>query len=599
MTARPEDLILADYDAALAAYGDTAAGALWPNEAGRVARFDVMLDLLDRDASQPVVLCDLACGTGELVAQLRRRGMSHVTYRGIDRSDLALAHARRKFPGETFIGLDITAPGEDLRALECDYLVICGLFTRKGAVSSKEMWTFMEAVLGRVWPLARRGIAFNVMSTAVDWQRDDLFHAPMDAVAGLLHRLAGRRVTMRADYGLYEYTAYALKDGTDVTGRTPAAAPAPSRRVPVLRPSLPTVDRLLPYLRRIDRTRIYSNFGPLGDELAHRLAARFSLPDGGATLASSGHAALLGSILAAAGRASAKRPVALIPAYTFIATATAAALAGYQPVFVDVDEKTWTADPLALLDHPDLTRTGVVIPVAAYGRPVPLAGWSVFQERTGVPVVVDAAAAFDTLRDPARYLGEVPVVLSLHATKALSTGEGGAVLSVDVGLIERVAQALNFGFAGSRDSSVPATNGRLSEFHAAVGLADLDSWDDKSAAMERVVRAYRAAFAAAGLSDRLVTSPEIGLAYVLGRCADATEAAAVERALVRGDVDFRYWYGGGLHRHSYYRRQPRRPLDVTERLATRLIGLPFAPDLDDAAVERVAAAFAEGLRERV
>jgi dTDP-4-amino-4,6-dideoxygalactose transaminase len=98
--------------------------------------------------------------------------------------------------------------------------------------------------------------------------------------------------------------------------------------------------------------------------------------------------------------------VALIPAYTFIATATAAVLAGYEPVFVDVDEKTWTADPLALLDHPDLARTGVVIPVAAYGRPVPLAEWTVFQERTGVPVVVDAAAAFDTLlRDPARYLG--------------------------------------------------------------------------------------------------------------------------------------------------------------------------------------------------
>jgi hypothetical protein len=40
-------------------------------------------------------------------------------------------------------------------------------------------------------------------------------------------------------------------------------------------------------------------------------------------------------------------------------------------------------------------------------------------------------------------------------------------------------------------------------------------------------------------------------------------------------------------------------LDVTERLAARLIGLPFAPDLDDAAVARVATAFADGLRERI
>ncbi|MEZ5287330.1 MAG: hypothetical protein R2712_21510 [Vicinamibacterales bacterium] len=86
-----------------------------------------------------------------------------------------------------------------------------GVFTGRHGVSHADMWRFLESVIRTVWPHVRRGLAFNVMSTVVDWTRDDLFHVPMDEVARLLHELAGRRVWMRADYGLYEYTAFATR----------------------------------------------------------------------------------------------------------------------------------------------------------------------------------------------------------------------------------------------------------------------------------------------------------------------------------------------------------------------------------------------------
>jgi dTDP-4-amino-4,6-dideoxygalactose transaminase len=597
MTFRPEDLILAEYDRALTAHGDTAEGALWPNQTDRLARFDVMLDVLDGAQTAPLVLCDLACGTGELLAHLRRRGLGHVSYRGIDRSDLALAYARRKFPGVPFVAADVTAPGADLRPLECDYLVASGLFTRKAGLTFDEMWAFMETTLKRAWPHVRRGLAFNVMSTAVDWEREDLFHVPMDRLARLLHDMAGRRVRMRADYGLYEYTAYAFKpDPADPAARLRSEARADSDFVPVLRPALPAADRLTPYLQRIDRSRIYTNFGPLNAALEARLARRFGLERGNVTTASSGSAALIGAILACAGRAKTARPVALIPAYTFVATAAAVEQAGYQPTLVDVSDRTWTLDPDALLAHPDLTHAGLVVPVAAYGRSVDLRPWVAFQERTGIAVVVDGAAAFDTLvREPARYVGPIPVTLSFHATKSFSTGEGGAVASTDAGVIERVVQALNFGFAGSRDCASASLNGRMSEFHAAVGLAELDDWDEKAAAWQRVATAYRRAFSEVGLADRIVALPEISAAYALARCLDPAEAVSVERALARRHIDFRYWYGGGVHRHSYYQSAPRRPLDVTDRLASCLIGLPVAPDLSEADIQRAAAAVAEAV----
>lgn len=208
---RPDDVLLRYFDRRLRECGDTAAGAYWPNEVDRRTRFDVMLDVIEAAPGTPQVLCDLGCGTGELLAHIRRRGLGNITYIGADRSALAIAHARAKFPGAAFIEIDVNAPDADLDEIACDYLVANGLFTAKFELSHEQMWSFLTATIERVWPVVRRGLAFNAMSKAVDWERDDLFHLSMEDAACLLHRLAGRRVRMRADYGLYEYTAYARR----------------------------------------------------------------------------------------------------------------------------------------------------------------------------------------------------------------------------------------------------------------------------------------------------------------------------------------------------------------------------------------------------
>ena len=77
--------------------------------------------------------------------------------------------------------------------------------------------------------------------------------------------------------------------------------------IPVLRPRLPSAEQLLPYLRRIDATRVYTSWGPLALELEERLCRRFSLPRGGVVSAGSGTSALTAAILTAAGRATGGR----------------------------------------------------------------------------------------------------------------------------------------------------------------------------------------------------------------------------------------------------------------------------------------------------
>lgn len=593
MTERPEDAIVALYDQALVEHGDTPRGALWPNEADRLTRFDVMLDVLAGHPGGPLVLCDLGCGTGELLARIRQRGLSSITYVGVDRSRAALEYARTKFPGVNFLHLDVNAPDADLSLIACDFLVANGLFTVRQMLNEQQMAAFIDSTIRNVWPAVRAGIAFNLISGVVDWRREDLYHASMDDMARLLHSLAGRRVRMRADYGLHEFTCYAYKPSLPAKADTPGQS-----LVRVLRPSLPTADRLLPYLKRIDETRIYSNFGPLVLEFETRLCNMLGLPPGAVVSASTGTAGLVGAILATSGRATEARNLALMPAYTFVATAVAAQECGYEPYLLDVDAHTWMLDPEQLVGHPALDRVGVVIPVAAFGKKIEASAWLRFRDKTGIAVVIDAAAGFESVsQHPSEHLGPIPVVLSFHATKSLATGEGGCVVSTDLELIAQVCQCLNYGFRASRDSQSASINGRMSEYHAAVGLAELDQWDAKREAFRNVVDCYLRHAAECGLQGRLVTAPDICSSYVLLRCDDLDQAERVQASLEANRIEYRLWYGLGLHRQTQFSQLPRDALPVTAQLAPFLLGLPMATDLDDASIGTIVHAVAAACRE--
>lgn len=358
----------------------------------------------------------------------------------------------------------------------------------------------------------------------------------------------------------------------------------------VMRPRLPTAAQLLPYLERIDEARIYSNYGPLVVEFEARLAALFGCGVI-ANTASSGTAALAGAILAAAGRAKPAAPFALIPAYTFTATAAVAEMCGYQPYFVDVDAECWMLEPGLLPAHPMIDKVGIVIPVAPYGRPVPQAPWLSFQAGTGIPVVIDDAAASDRLAaEPAPFLGEIPACLSLHATKALGCGEGGAILTTDEGLAAGILRSLNFGFGSERNSICASINGKMSEYHAAIGLAELDGWSEKLARLGAVATCYRRVMEAGGCTDRMVMMPDISAVYALYRARSETEAERICNNLRVAGIEYRLWYGAGLQSNAYFANCRRDALTETEEFAPRLLGLPMSVDLTPADIERIATA---------
>lgn len=211
----PRYRILAEhYDACLHQHGDCARGVDWPDERTAQVRYAVMADLMQGSHGS---LIDFGCGAGHFLEFLIAQGI-RLDYRGIDISPSFIELCRRKFKQTSFECMDVLSEGASLP--EADYIVMNGIFTMKLALSDAAMTEFMHALLRVVFAAARKGIAFNLMSKHVDWERDDLFHVGYDDVTRFVTTELSRHYHIRADYGLYEYTVYVYR--SPQTSRGPA-----------------------------------------------------------------------------------------------------------------------------------------------------------------------------------------------------------------------------------------------------------------------------------------------------------------------------------------------------------------------------------------
>jgi SAM-dependent methyltransferase len=203
--------IVAACEEDLARYGDSYLGVGWTKSKELAGlRYRVMLDVIGAQREEKVTLLDFGCGASHLLEYMAEHGVTGVEYTGLDLSPKFLALSRGKHPSVTYYELDVLEdPG---RLPDFDYIVLNGIFNYRGELSHEEMVDYCQELLRVVFPKARNAIAFNVMSTQVDWERDDLFHLPLDELASFLSSELSRHFVVRHDYGLYEYTTYVYRE---------------------------------------------------------------------------------------------------------------------------------------------------------------------------------------------------------------------------------------------------------------------------------------------------------------------------------------------------------------------------------------------------
>ena len=205
--------IVAFPEACLKRHGDNYLGVGWTkSKEDADTRYQVMLEVIKRNtdrAQDKISLLDFGCGASHLYEYMLKKQIKDVDYSGLDLSDEFIRLSKKKFPNLKYYHGDILEDTIELPLF--DYIVINGVFTAKCDLSFDEMLEFFQKVVSRVFQNARVGIAFNVMSKKVDWERDDLFHLPFDMLASFLSQKLSRNFVIRHDYRLYEYTTYVYR----------------------------------------------------------------------------------------------------------------------------------------------------------------------------------------------------------------------------------------------------------------------------------------------------------------------------------------------------------------------------------------------------
>ena len=179
-----------------------------------------------------------------------------------------------------------------------------------------------------------------------------------------------------------------------------------------------------------------------------------------------------------------------------------------------------------------------------------------------------------------------PTVLSLHATKAFGVGEGGVVICRDANYVGDVRRLANFGFTADRQSAVPATNAKMSEYTGAVGLARFDTWPTVRDTSRALAKRYIAA--AANFAD-IQFMPGYG-DWATSTCVamlGERGAAAAAHCLAQNGIESRRWWGDGCYQQPAFADCQSGPLPMTEMLSAVALGLPFYPELDDVTINRV------------
>jgi SAM-dependent methyltransferase len=210
----PQQIISAACEEDLLRYGDSFRGVGYTKSAAEAyERYAVMLGII-RETTEEVSLLDFGCGLGHLRDHLAQQPKyRHVQYSGLDISRRYLDAARARHAATEFVLMDVLEADDDLP--EYDYAVLNGVFNYRGPIEHASMVDYWRRLISVVFRHCRQGLAFNAMSTIVDWQRDDLFHLPFDTMAGFISSLS-RHFVVRHDYGAREYTTYVYRTPTQL-----------------------------------------------------------------------------------------------------------------------------------------------------------------------------------------------------------------------------------------------------------------------------------------------------------------------------------------------------------------------------------------------
>ncbi len=353
----------------------------------------------------------------------------------------------------------------------------------------------------------------------------------------------------------------------------------------VTRPTLPSRNDIECFLQEIWDSRFVTNRGPILQRFEKELERYLGVPH--VSLVTN---ATLGCIISLKTLDLADGEI-ITPAFSFVATAHAASWVGLDVVFADIDPGTLNLDPKDV-ERRITPRTRAILPVHCYANPCDTEALAEIGARHDIPVIYDGAHCFGAIDTGGSLLrhGDLSVV-SFHATKVFSTFEGGAIISHDMHTKQRVDQLCNYGIVDETRIERLGLNAKMSEVHAALGLAQLPYVTGDITRRSKVAQRYW---------DRLASVPGVQFVCPPDRTGQNYYSCPIlvgpEYPLSRDGL-YQTLKNAGINARRYfyplltdlpmYRGARSAGLDTALRASEQVLCLPLYPDLSPEDQDRV------------
>jgi dTDP-4-amino-4,6-dideoxygalactose transaminase len=367
-----------------------------------------------------------------------------------------------------------------------------------------------------------------------------------------------------------------------------------TRKIPFLRPAPPKLSELGGQLAKIEASGIFSNYGPVNTDLEQSLVRELFSGNGSCLTVCNATIGLMLAIRLAIGvKPDRSRRYALMPSFTFAATAHAAIWAGLTPLLCDIEPDSWLPAHSAqrqLLDQYG-SEVAAIVPYATFGNNLDLGFYDGLAKEYGIPVVVDAAASLGSLGDDGNTFGtgfRHPLIYSMHVTKTFATSEAGLIYCADASVISTLRAMGNFGFDHPRTATMPGLNSKLSEVAALLALRKLQGFDKVVRYRLHLVQIYQKLLPEWTFQRRVGRSEAYQFVSVLPPGRHSGQREYFLERLQREGIGFGRYFDPHLAAQPYFRElSVCGELKETSRIANQIMSLPLSDSMTPADVTRV------------
>lgn len=341
---------------------------------------------------------------------------------------------------------------------------------------------------------------------------------------------------------------------------------------------LPPVEEYEGYLRGIWERGIVTNNGPLVRELELKLKEYLGVRH--LFFATNGTI-----VLQIALKALEITGEVITTPFSYVATTTSILWENCKPVFADIDPSTLGIDPKCI-EELITPRTQAILATHVYGVPCEIEAIETIARKNNLKVIYDAAHAFGTVYNGKQLAGYGDIsTLSFHATKLFHTIEGGAIITNDDQLADKIALYRSFGHRGDDYFSM-GINGKNSEFHAAMGLCMLPRVPEIIEARKKICLLYDDLLKDCGVQrPQLTDATTYNYAYYPVIFPTEQHLLRVKQALQENEIFPRRYFYPSLNKLPYVKDKYSCP--QSENFASRVLSLPLYPGLTMQEVELI------------